>query len=625
MEQKKRNIPKIVMIVSVIMIVISMIGSYLLMTSGSTVKVNDLNITIPSGETIRVYEYRPDSATVENPAPAVVFSHGNDSTLQSHQEYAIELARRGFVVFALDITSAGHSSQVSSTDTVGFGVYDLVDYIYYSLDYIDNSKIGIAGYSKGGNNVYDTMQAYGVEQRETPDTYVKRVSSALMIDPMFLSSEGFATDINVGFECGFFDPFNNMSFAPVEGYLPGDLTVRSEMKQFINFGAPGTFTEEEVNDPNVKVEIGEVYGSIEDGTARIVYNPENMTHASGLFSVEGIRDCVDFFEKTLGAPNPIDPSSQITEAHKFFRGLGMVGIMLLIAPLAIMLIDSKPFGALKNPVGESCILLDTKPRKAYFIISGIILSFIVPLSAPAFRAIPSSIMSLNGTAGVNEVFLNSWQNGTTSWLFINALIMLGFFIFTYNVFYRKRNIMLSDIGVKASVGGVIRTILLAVTVFVILYVIVCFADYAFKVDFRIQDITWQVLSWDHLWHALTYAPFFIFFWIANSMVMNGLDRIKGMKEWKNVLICIIFNIIGIIIVLIVHYSKLYSTGAGLDSPGNWKVYTTMLLFIPISIIGTITTRAIYKRTNNVFIGAVIYGLPATLFTTAVMMLPDYLY
>ena len=98
----------------------------------------------------------------------------------------MELSRRGYVVFAPDITSAGMSSPVQSTSTVGFGIYDLVDYVYYNLDYVDNSKIGMAGFSKGGNNVYDTMMQYGVEQRETPDEYVKCVAAAMIIDPRFL-------------------------------------------------------------------------------------------------------------------------------------------------------------------------------------------------------------------------------------------------------------------------------------------------------------------------------------------------------------------------------------------------------------------------------------------------------
>ena len=621
----KKVTARIMLIIAISLCMISMIASNLLLTSGGSVKINDLNIAIPSGETIRVYEYRPVTATKDNPAPVVVFSHGNDSTLQTHQDYALELARRGYVVFTPDITSAGHSSQVQDESTVGFGIYDLVDYVYYNLDYIDNTAIGIAGYSKGGNNVYDTMMAYGKEQRETPDTYVKRVSAALMIDPKFGTTEDFAIGINVGFECGTHDPFSRVSFGPVEGYIPGDLTAKAEMKQFINDGVPGTFSEEETTDPNVTIKLGEIYGSVEDGDARIIYNPENATHASGVFAYANIRDCVDFFSKTIGTPNDIDPSNQISGWHKFFAAIGMIGIMMLIAPLAILLLELKVFSPLKNPAGEAVIELDTGKRKAYFLIAGLVLSFILPLTATTFGTWPSKLLSLNGHAGVSGFFLNSWQNGIVCWLFVNALIALVFFIITYNVFYKKRELSLRDMGISASWSGALRTILLAITVFGISYIVVCFADYVFKVDFRIQDLTWPVLTSKHLLDCMHYAPFIILFWSANSMLMNGLNRIKGMKEWHNTLLCVGLNIIGLVVILTIYYSSLFGTGVGLGTPFEWKYYTTMLLFIPIAITGTITNRVIYLKTKNVFIGPVVFGAMATIFSTAVMMLPDYLY
>ncbi|RCX07349.1 alpha/beta hydrolase family protein DUF1100 [Anaerobacterium chartisolvens] len=621
----KRNLAKIWLCIALALCLISMIASNLLLTSGKKVKINDLNIAIPSGETIRVYEYRPDTATKNNPAPAVVFSHGNDSTLQTHQDYALELARRGFVVFALDITSAGHSSQVQDASTIGFGMYDLVNYVYYNLDYINNKKIGIAGYSKGGNNVYDTMIAYGKEQAQAPDKYIQRVNSALMIDPKFGTTENFATGINVGFACGTHDPYSRISFKPVDGYIPGDLTVKAEMKQFVNDGVPGTFSEADMGNPDVKVKLGTAYGSFEKGDARLVYNPEYSTHASGVFSKNSIRDFVDFFCKALGAPNYIDPSNQLSGWHKFFAAVGLLGIIIMIAPLTILLLGLKVFSPLNKNTGEPVVEFNSRVKRVYFILSGLILSFILPLTATKFGTGPSKFLSLNGHAGVSKFFLNSWQNNIVFWLFVNAVIVLAVFMAAYFIFYKKSGISLRDMGISASWRGALRTVLLAITVFSICYIVVCFADYTLKVDFRLQDLTFPVLTWKHLLECMHYAPFIIFFWCINSMNMNALNRIKGMKEWQNLLLCIGLNIVGIVVVLTIYYSKLFGTGVGLSTPFNWKYYTTMLLFVPIAISGTIINRVVYLKTKNVFVGPVIFGTIATIFSTAVMMLPDYLY
>ena len=37
----------------------------------------------------------------------------------------------------------------------------LVEYAYYNLDYIDNSRIGVTGHSMGGGNTWGTAQHYG--------------------------------------------------------------------------------------------------------------------------------------------------------------------------------------------------------------------------------------------------------------------------------------------------------------------------------------------------------------------------------------------------------------------------------------------------------------------------------
>lgn len=624
---KKLSKAKIVLCIALVLCLISMIFSSHYMTSGGSVKINELNIVIPSGETLHVYEYRPVTATTEAPAPAVIFSHGNDSTLQSHQDYAMELSRRGFVVFAPDITSAGMSSPVQSTSTVGFGIYDLVDYVYYNLDYVDNSKIGMAGFSKGGNNVYDTMMQYGVEQRETPDKYVKRVSAAMIIDPRFLPMDGFATGINVGFNVGNRSPYAN-NFTKVDGYLPGDLSVKPEMKTFVNLGVPGTFSEEDLNNPDVKVEIGKVYGSIADGTSRIVFNSENVTHASGLLGVSVIRDTVKYFDMTIGAPNPIPATDSNVNAHLFFAALGLLGILMMIAPLAIILLDTKFFSSLKKSGeenGEPLVETDTVAKKLLLLVPALALSFLLPLTAVSFGQSTSKFLSLDGHPGVTRWFLNSWQNSIMFWLTMNAVIALAVALVMYFAVHKRNGITMRALGVSISPVNALKAVLLAILVFTGCYLVTCFAQYVFKVDFRFQDLTFPFMTWSHLLLCLRYAPFVIFFWCVNSMNMNAFNRVKGMNEKANLALCVLLNIIGIVVVLSVHYSKLFSTGMGLNSHMRWKYFTTCLLFIPTAIAGTVINRKLYEKTHNVFVGPVVFGTVATIISTAVMMLPDYLY
>ena len=163
----KKQKSLIALLVCLALCLISMIGTWCGITDGGNVKVYDLSIDTNKGDVVRFLEYRPKTASVENPVPAIIYSPGNDSTAESVRLTSVELARRGYDVFVLDLLSAGHSS-IGVGNSTTFGFQELIDYVYDNLDYIDNAHIGIAGYSKGGGNVVRVMNDYGTQQREDP-------------------------------------------------------------------------------------------------------------------------------------------------------------------------------------------------------------------------------------------------------------------------------------------------------------------------------------------------------------------------------------------------------------------------------------------------------------------------
>ena len=118
--------------VSVVLILISCIGASLIQTDFGGVTVTDVRLPMPDGETLRVLVHRPATATEDNPAPAVITSHGYHATLETQDITSIELARRGFVVFNMDTYSAGSSSGTTlpygvSRSYYGLGMLQLVD------------------------------------------------------------------------------------------------------------------------------------------------------------------------------------------------------------------------------------------------------------------------------------------------------------------------------------------------------------------------------------------------------------------------------------------------------------------------------------------------------------------
>ena len=625
MKQKTYK-PILALAICLVMCVVCIIGCKLTLTSGGKVEINDLNLLLPTGETIRVLEYRPTLASKGNKVPAVVISHGNDCTAETLQEYALELSRRGIAVYAPDITSAGRSSLAKSSDTIGFGVYDLIDYVYYTLDYIDTNRIGITGYSKGANNVYDTMNAYGEEQRTNPDTYVQRVSSAFLMAPRWGSLENFPTGINLGIDLGLFDPYSRMNFAPVEGYFAGDLSVKSEIKECINSVLPGTFSEDEVSDPNTKVSIGVPYGSFADGNGIVIYNAATSTHASGSHNPDFIRECTEFFCDTLDVDTTILPSDQVWYAHLFFTVLGLITILFMIEPITILLAGTNFFKSLTCHVNEPATALSTVKDKLIFVIVTIVVSFTGPVLGPTVFSNAGKYFKLGDTTGVSRFFiLGSTANNTLSLNILITVVNLFVLLLFYYVIHRKNGVRLSALTAKLSWLNALKAVMVSCLTFIGCYLIICFADSVFHVDFRLVSDDFQVVTVSKLIAILRYVPFYIAFWVVNSLIMNGLNRFKGMKESTNTLLCIGCNIIGMVIMVIAYGITMFTTGAGFGSPSVWKVYMCMLYMIFNVTIGTIVNRRIYLETGNIYLGATVYGLVITFVSYSTYMFPDFIY
>ena len=77
-------------------------------TAGGSIEVSEGVLPTDVGD-LTFKLYRPESATEQNPAPAVLLLHGYQNDRETGSAYAIELARRGAVVLALDEYGHGGS------------------------------------------------------------------------------------------------------------------------------------------------------------------------------------------------------------------------------------------------------------------------------------------------------------------------------------------------------------------------------------------------------------------------------------------------------------------------------------------------------------------------------------
>ena len=131
-------------------------------------QIFEVNIPDQSGTYIHATVFKSKTATAENPAPVVVTCNGYADTGEKQDFAAIELSRRGVVVFEMDALSHGLSSTStydrSPASTMGeaVGMISLVEFISNAeLDYIDLSRLGITGHSMGGIATRVTYEHFG--------------------------------------------------------------------------------------------------------------------------------------------------------------------------------------------------------------------------------------------------------------------------------------------------------------------------------------------------------------------------------------------------------------------------------------------------------------------------------
>ena len=641
----KRKTNAFFIILSLILVLISCIGAHLIQTDFGHVTITDVRIPMPSGETLRVLVHRPDTATVDNPAPCVITSHGYHATLETQDITSIELARRGFVVFNMDTYSAGSSSGTSipyndSRSYYGLGMLQLVDYVHDNIDYIDPDRIGITGHSTGGRNVAFTLDAYGrnengleyVGQPADAGDYETKVSSALILAffPDHYLLNNMPSGVNVGINFARYDEGATVQVTKVDGYQWADMTVSPEAKFFVNGAESGTFTldAEAGIDPatghnNVtlsgwdnseKVDIGHYYGDIEDGTMRVVYNP-GTSHQWQFFSKTNATITNQFFMDTLEAPNPIAADDQLWFLKEVFNAIGLVGFFLLLIPLSFLLMETPFFASLKNNTAVAKAAPSGGKSKAVFYISLILLAVFPGLTVmPAFSDIAYGMIFTDAAANNSTSFFpQPGPNAIIVWAIINAVLALVVFAVGYWIDGKRNGDSPSRWGLKTSKANIGKCLLLAFVVMTAAYLLVLFADRFFKTDFRFWSFAVRAADGNILTLWLHYVPFMLVFWLVTSFMVNCSAWIETKKPWHNTAMCVAVNTIGLIGLVAIQFIVLFTTGqAAWYANRSWVNICLIIPFIPMMAIGTVVLRKAYKKTGTIYYGAFLMAFVSTL-------------
>lgn len=603
---------KAILAIALCLCLISMVGASVFQSSFGTVTVKDLNVVLANGKSVNAQVYIPKGASEENKVPLIVLSHGSYNNLEHQDLNMIELSRRGFAVISLDEYNHG-SSDNEVADASLFSsqaMRQIIDYACMSYTFIDKEKIGVAGHSMGGIISNATVRYYFMQ--EALGLGENKISAVLDMgyEPTYSAYEFEGVDepvalaIDWGVICAKYDEwfFQDENGDP-RGYLenPNALTFVNQLDGV---------------DVTNAVENHKVYTGTINGEEYIrVINQNVEIHPLNHFSKNSCRDVINFFYTAFGVPSgytEIPASNQIWQFKELFNLIGLIGIFLFLFPFAAMLIHGTSFfGELAQAEpAPSPALSDGRKKAKYWIV------YAVNTILPALLVVPVMYKWVGRGIAVPYTF-NKWfgepnTNELAVWTAVVALVLLLVFLLANRIGAGEKGLP-ACWGVKASVRVIWKSFLLALTTVTAAYVILFFADLVFNVDFRIWVIDMRVFNVQKIVYALAYWPAFALFYLVNSLLVNGGNRIEGRPEWRTLLLSCVSNILGIAVIIFIQYSTLISTGVFTFNSMRVVNLFPLIFLIPI---GTIITRRFFRETGSIYAGSFAISMLYTMMTVA---------
>ena len=597
--------------------------------------------------------YVPDNATAGNPAPGVLLLHGYQNDHETCAAYAIELARRGVVVMSLDeyghgdsrvgllnrgyvnqrvkvnfgedsvqdgtfveiggskryrllmnfsnlsffddrYTSDGAGNTISDSSCGGIAAYAVLA----SMDNVDPSRLALSGHSMGTWSSWSVAAAYA---GATNDAGVDITPKATVL------------------QCG--ELFRKSAYDSGRIYFNNVLLLQAKYDEFSYFRDYQSFLTEELLHSDLRAEFlgcgnaeaawNTTFGSFQEGTARrmelLATNHRLTTHDS-----RGLAAALDWFDQTIGFEKELPSSDQVYMTKEVLVFAAMLMAIAAMLPLMELLLRTPFFGyaAQQLPPREGIL-----PKRRWWKNAAITV-LLVGVTFPFMTQLGHALFPFP-----ESVFRMTIGDGFLCWYLLLIVIMLA------TTWPKIRRGKKQGVGVWNDLGfsgpdhadrfdwelfG--KGALLSVCMVGLMYVLVAVCQILFQLDFRFIWPFFKTFSLERFGQFLVYFPFFaLFFLLNNSKIFAGMRTeatyAKGAKGflscwWRSALLMIG----GVMIIVLIEYIPFFAgIGPGADllfgATFGGPFMSILIVFVPQVLVFSLLGTYIYRRTGNVYTGA----------------------
>lgn len=674
-----RSAAFIVACVALGVIVLSSISGYLFESTGGSVIIKDgtltkadtdqYNRTQPLNGTsytiddptvsISYTMYKPKEASATNQLPVVFVLPGFTRTKATMSQYAIELTRRGAVVFTIDpgsqgaTTYGGYQYDVDNDEYVldadgnktqnsysvaRSGMGYLLQYVYLNIDdydFIDRDRIGLVGHSAGGGDATKLAADFA------GSTYSESIVKAVYISGYIKTS---AASV-------FYQLRANAALSYAK-YDEGSFRYQDENQayevialRFINEVNSKTASANGVYDAFIE---DQDYGDMSTGTYRVIHH-EDINHCFEMYDPTSITNTTSFFREALQMNTTIEDSSQVWFGQELSNGIALVGGFMLVVALLYLICTYVPFMKSLAAAGAKRMEDERVIREQYtsdvYVRAGTRetrrfrgfnkrLLFWLPTILTAIIAcldyVPLARLSMDlfpDAAGnvYTFYFPARMMNAVFMWAIVNGSIGLVIWVLTtlfenlYYIVYAKvtgkpnRADWSKFKGLAVKPLDLLKSLGMAVVLFFVFYGVLQLMYSTTHQDWRFLLISASPLQGRFLVTWLIYLAGFYIFYLSNSIRVNlGIAR-EGYKEWKVILIGALANSLGLVFILIINYFVYFKTGtvfygyySATDASEMWLYINMVFSLAPMMFLLPILNRLAYRKTGNVYSGALLW-------------------
>ncbi|MBP5160327.1 MAG: hypothetical protein ILP10_08550, partial [Lachnospiraceae bacterium] len=594
--------------------------------------------------------YVPKTATEANPAPAVLLLHGYQNDHETCAAYAIELAKRGVVVMALDeyghgastiglinrgyvnqkvTVNFGNDSEAEGTFITGVGgpkryrlMMNFSNLSFFDEHYtkdsegnilldsscggitayaalaglpcVDSKRMALSGHSMGTWSSFTVAAAYS-------GTEIEPKATVLQCGELFRDSAYDSENIK----------FNNV------------LLLQAKWDEFSYFRDYKKTVTDDLLKSDLRLEFlgckadeakwDTTYGNFADGSARrieLLYTNHRLT----THNTHGLATALEWFDNSIGIDEGAYGYDDFTALAKERLVLvSMLCVLIAMFPLMSMLLNTKFFSYVKQPLPPR----EGIKRGGKYWRALLITVLIAGLSFPFMTQLGHGLLPLP-----EGVFRMTIGNGFVSWYLLLIIVMIvTTFISKRGARKEGRTLTLYDMGLSGadspnrfSFKLCARSALLVLCMTGMVYLVNLIYEMVFDLDLRFIWPFFKSFNLARFGQFGVYILIFaVFYLLNNSKIMAGMRTealykpgLRGFlgNWWRNFLAMAG----GLILITLIEYIPFFlGIGPGADvlfgSTFGGPFMSLLILFVPQVLFFSFACTYCYRKTGSAFTGA----------------------